>query len=74
METYVILAYRFGDLNNHCYLVGVCDSQFIAQRYADNETSSRRGEYGCRVYKKLMNAPVTENDVLVYQTNSKKRS
>ena len=70
METYVIIAYRWGDINNHSYLVAVCDSQFIAQRYADNETASRGGKYGCRVYKKIMNAPITEEDILVYKTKA----
>ena len=70
METYVVLAYQWGDINQHSYLVAVCDSQFIAQRYADNETAARGGKYGCRVYKKLMNAPISETDVLVYQTRA----
>jgi hypothetical protein len=73
METYVVLAYRWGGLDNHCYLVAVCDSQFIAQRYADNETASRGGKYACFVYKKLMNAPFTDTDVIVYQTKSQKQ-
>jgi len=54
-------------------LVAVCDSQFIAQRYADNETKARAGKYGCRVYKKIMNAPFTELDTLVYQTKSQQQ-
>ena len=70
METYIVIAYRWGNVENHSYLVAVCDSQFIAQRYADNETAARAGKYGCRVYKKIMNAPITENDVIVYQTKS----
>jgi hypothetical protein len=73
METYVIIAHRWGDINNHSYLVAVCDSQFIAQRYADNETASRGGKYGCSVYKKIMNAPFTEEDILVYKTKSQKQ-
>jgi hypothetical protein len=73
METYVVIAYLWGNIENHSYLVAVCDSQFIAQRYADNETAARAGKYGCRVYKKLMNAPITENDVIVYQTKSQQQ-
>jgi hypothetical protein len=68
METFVILAYESGDLNGRCYLVAVCDSQFIAQRYADSEAASTRKKFGCRVYRKLMNAPISELDTLVYQT------
>ena len=73
METYVVIAYRWGDTNQHSYLVAVCDSQFIAQRYADNETTARAGKYGCMVYKKIMNAPFTDNDVMVYKTKSQKQ-
>jgi len=73
METYVVLAYLSGDINQHSYLVAVCDSQFIAQRYADNETKARAGKYGCKVYKKIMNAPITEVDSLVYQTKSQQQ-
>ena len=68
METFVVLAYESNDLNSKCYLVAVCDSQFIAQRYADNESASTRRKFVCRVYKKLMNAPISDLDALVYQT------
>ena len=72
METYVVIAYRWGDTENHSYLVAVCDNQFIAQRYADNETGARAGKYACFVYKKIMNAPFTDVDTLVYKTKSLK--
>jgi len=71
METFVVLAYELGDLNSKCYLVAVCDSQFIAQRYADNEAGSTRGRFRCMVYKKLMNAPISDLDELVYKTKSR---
>ena len=70
METYVVIAYRWGNVENHSYLVAVCDSQFIAQKYADNEARARAGKYGILVYKKIMNAPITEVDSLVYQTKA----
>lgn len=73
METYVVLAYRWGEIENHSYLVAVCDNQFIAQRYADNETTFRGGKYACFVYKKIMNAPYTDADTLVYKTKSQKQ-
>lgn len=68
METFVVIAYEGGDLNGRCYLVAVCDSQFIAQRYADNESTATRRKFGCKVYQKLMNAPITDLDKLVYET------
>jgi hypothetical protein len=71
METFVILAYELTELNPKCYLVAVCDSQFIAQRYADSEAASTRGKFVCRVYKKLMNAPISDLDTLVYTTKSR---
>ena len=71
METFVVIAYEGVDLFSKTYLVAVCDSQFIAQRYADNEASSTSGKYGCRVYRKLMNAPISDLDTLVYQTRTK---
>jgi len=74
MEVFVVIAYRWGNVENHSYLVAVCDSQFIAQRYADNETASRGGKYGCKVYKKIMNAPFTELDTLVYQTKAQNQN
>lgn len=71
METFVVIAYLNGDDTQHSYVVSVCDSLFISVRYADTETASRKGTYRCRVYKKIMNAPNTELDALVYE--SKKR-
>lgn len=70
METYVVIAYRWGNTENHSYLVAVCDNEFIAKRYADMEAASRAGKYGVWVYKKIMNAPITETDVVVYKTRA----
>ncbi len=70
METYIVMAHRWGSFNDHSYLVAVCDNQFIAQKYADTETGARGGKYACFVYKKIMNAPFTDVDTLVYKTKS----
>ena len=73
METFVVIAYRWGNTENHSYLVAVCDNEFIAKRYADMEASARGGKYGLKVYKKIMNAPITEVDTLVYQTKAQQQ-
>lgn len=68
METFVVLAYEKSDINKFTHLVAVCDSLFIAKRYADTEAKSSGGKYGCVVLLKLMNSPFTEMDRNVYQT------
>ena len=66
METFVVISYEMGDTNRQSQLVAVCDSLFIAQRYADTEAKSSRTN-GCMVYSKLMNSPYTEMDAIVYR-------
>lgn len=68
METFVVLSYNKSDINTYIGLVAVCDSLFIAKRYADTEAKASRGTIGCVVFTKLMNAPFTEMDRKVYQT------
>ena len=68
METFVVLSYNKNDINTYIGLVAVCDSLFIAKRYADTEAKSSRGKIGCVVLTKLMNSPFTEMDRNVYQT------
>ena len=66
METFVVISYEMGDENRQSQLVAVCDSLFIAQRYADTEVKSNRTN-GCMIYSKLMNTPYTEMDAIVYR-------
>ena len=68
METFVVLAYDKSDVNKYTHLIAVCDSLFIAKRYADTATNSFGRKYGCVVFTKLMNSPFTEMDRKVYQT------
>ena len=68
METFVVLAYDKSDVNKYTHLIAVCDSLFIAKRYADTEAKASRGTMGCVVLTKLMNSPFTEMDRKVYQT------
>ena len=66
METFVVISYEMGDENRQSQLVAVCDSLFIAQRYADTEVKSNRTN-GCMIYSKLMNTTYTEMDAIVYR-------
>jgi hypothetical protein len=68
METYVVLAYEKGMGKKYTHLVAVCDSQFIAQKYADNEAKASNGRFGCEVHKRLMNELFAQPNTLVYQT------
>tara|TARA_B110000902_G_C13763315_1_gene381429 strand:+ start:291 stop:503 length:213 start_codon:yes stop_codon:yes gene_type:complete len=66
METFVVISYEMGDVNRQSHLVVVCDSLFIAKVYADTEAKSNRTN-GCMIYSKIMNAPYTEMDAIVYR-------
>ena len=43
----------------------------IAQSYATMEYKERRGTFGMIIYKKIMNAPHTVRDEVVYKIESK---
>lgn len=67
METYIVVAFNSTDF----YVVSVCDNQMIAQSYATMEYKERRGTFGMIIYKKIMNAPHTVRDEVVYKIESK---
>jgi hypothetical protein len=52
---YVVTAYRAGQRDNHCYVVGVYDDEFAAKAQADRETMNRGGKYGCEVLRCRLN-------------------
>lgn len=49
-ETFVAIAYRWGDLNNHHYIVYAGQDEQKAIALAKNEPDYRGGKYGCVVY------------------------
>lgn len=66
MEVYVVLVVH---VNKNVFtpkLSAVCDNLFIAKRYAD--IAVKTGAHAAEVHKKVMNAPYTDIDELVYQT------
>ena len=68
METYIVVAFNDTDF----YVVSVCDNQMIAQNYANLEHRERRGAFGVIIYKKIMNAPHTMRDEVVFKIEPKK--
>ena len=50
-KIYVVIAYRWGDDNNHSYLVGVTPRKYRAIDMAQKENDYRCGKYTCTVYE-----------------------
>ena len=48
-KVYTVHSYRFGDRENHSYIVGVYSSPEKALKEAELEELNRRGEYVCEV-------------------------
>jgi len=46
---HVVVAYRWGDVNNHNYVVGVYSNNEKATNAAGIEYSNRGGKYECHV-------------------------
>jgi hypothetical protein len=51
MQTYIAIAYRWGNLNAHWYLVYAGSDETKAHALAENETHHRGGKYGCAVVR-----------------------
>lgn len=47
---YLVMAYRWGDTNGHCYPVASSARLVEAKRLAAQEAIDRGGKYGCTVY------------------------
>lgn len=50
-KIYVVIAYRWGDENNHSYLVGVTPRKHCAIDMAQKENDYRGGKYTCTIYE-----------------------
>jgi hypothetical protein len=46
---HVVVAYRWGDVNNHSYVVGVYSNKEKALNAAGIEYSNRGGKYECHI-------------------------
>lgn len=51
MDIYVVHAYRWGDRENHSYLVGVWFDEGSALFYANEHQIHRGGKYICEIVK-----------------------
>ena len=51
MTVYVVEALRWGDRENHSYVVGVYHAEIDAQKAADLEDLNRGGKYVCDISK-----------------------
>ena len=61
-EVYVVIAYKWGDNENHSYTVGVFDSKHKAIKCADSHRDYRGGKYACDVESLLLNEFDNESD------------
>ena len=69
MEVFVVLVIHVNKNVFTTKLSAVCDNQFIARKYADIAVCT--GAQAAEVHKKVMNAPYTDLDEIVYQTTKK---
>lgn len=68
---YIIMAYRWSDINDHNYIVGVYKTLESAISNAHHEARERGGKYGCIIYAtQRTNKHVTERMVAIYEIES----
>ena len=53
---FVVQAYRYGNKENHSYIVGIFDSVERAVKASEAETDYRGGKYDCEVYECKINS------------------
>lgn len=74
MQTvYVVIAYRWGQRENHSYTLGVFNKKAQAIKCADSHTEYRGGKYGCAVESCTLNSFTNDDDDYikeVYKTKS----
>lgn len=72
-EIYVVIAYRWGDRENHSYTLGVFGKKQAAITCAESHTTYRGGKYTCVVEKCLLDKFDNDEDnytTEVYRTKS----
>ena len=55
MKVYIVTAYRWGDREEHSYVVGVFDNEENSIKQAKLETEWRGGKYKCEVRSMELN-------------------
>ena len=61
-ELYVVLAYRWGENDGHCYLVGVFIRKVAAEKAAEAEEQFRGGKYSCEIIETTFNQLSSERE------------
>lgn len=72
-EVYVVIAYRWGNRENHSYTAGVFNKINSAIKCADSHTEYRGGKYACVVEQCVMNEFENDKDEYtkeIYRTKS----
>lgn len=71
MMIYYVEALRWGDREEHSYVVGVYDSLELARAAADAHALYRGGKYTCQVYATRLNEQADSDFSagLLYQTS-----
>ncbi|MFW5847436.1 MAG: hypothetical protein ACOCVF_00760 [bacterium] len=52
---FVVTAYRWGEKDSHCYIIGASNDLDEAKTWADKHTAYRGGKYACIVDKIILN-------------------
>jgi hypothetical protein len=68
VTNYLVVAYRWGWLNNHQYIIYCGPDETKAIALADSETGDRGGKYGAAVYK--FNDDGTDYEKIYYTSSS----
>lgn len=71
-KIYVVTAYKFGERDNHSYVVAAFTSKDKAIECADHHTKYRGDKYACHVEELLNNEydPESDYDGIIYKTKS----
>ena len=62
MKVYIVTAYRWGDREEHSYVVGVFDNKENSIKEAKLETEWRGGKYTCEVRSMELNESLKYNN------------
>lgn len=57
-ELYVVVMYRWGDVENHSYVLGVYDSLKVAEFEGQKQRDYRGGKYDPKIYITLLNKTI----------------
>jgi len=63
-EFFVVTAYRWGDKENHSYVVGVFDDVNDANFAAEKERDHRGGKYECEVVLMTLNDTTKKRTII----------